>query len=197
MTKPGLEADTFRRIEVITGVGRRRRWTEDRKTAIVAETLEEGAVVSAVARRHGVAPSFRPGGPWKKKRKIGGITYYLDAALADDYAVSAPALRLEPMIKKGRRPKKHRSVGARKRAVVVPVDPMEFALEDYDRAQARRRTISALLGGSMSPRIAKSRYIHFGGSPDVFRIIARDLEGKREDGDEHFEASGDLVRGRE
>jgi transposase len=57
MTKPEWEADTFRRIEVITGVGRRRRWTPEQKAAIVAETLEEGAAVSAVAQRHGVAAS--------------------------------------------------------------------------------------------------------------------------------------------
>jgi transposase len=51
------EADTFRRIEVITGVGRRRRWSDEVRAGIVAETLEQGARVSDVARRHGVAPS--------------------------------------------------------------------------------------------------------------------------------------------
>src|SRR5271166_6228113 len=54
---PPLEADTFRRIEVITGVGRRRRWSEEQKAAIVAETLEAGAAVSEVAQRHGVSAS--------------------------------------------------------------------------------------------------------------------------------------------
>jgi transposase len=57
MTKPTLETDNFRRIEVISGVGRRRRWSEERKAAIVAESFEEGAVVSEVARRHNVAVS--------------------------------------------------------------------------------------------------------------------------------------------
>jgi transposase len=57
MMKPPLEADTFRRIEVITGVGRRRRWSEEQKAAIVAETLEAGAAVSEVAQRHGVSAS--------------------------------------------------------------------------------------------------------------------------------------------
>ena len=45
-----------RRIEVITGVERRRRWTAQEKAAIVAECLAEGAVVSEVARRHGLNP---------------------------------------------------------------------------------------------------------------------------------------------
>ena len=49
-----VAGDTFQRIEVITGTGRRRKWSRRRKEAIVLETLEEGASVSEVARRHGV-----------------------------------------------------------------------------------------------------------------------------------------------
>jgi transposase len=45
-----------RRIEVITGVERRRKWSAQEKAAIVAESLAEGAVVSEVARRHGLSP---------------------------------------------------------------------------------------------------------------------------------------------
>jgi transposase len=45
-----------RRIEVITGVERRRKWSAQEKAAIVAECLAEGAVVSEVARRHGLSP---------------------------------------------------------------------------------------------------------------------------------------------
>src|SRR5215831_21203138 len=45
-----------RRIEVITGVERRRKWSAQEKAAIVAESLAEGAVVSDVARRHGLNP---------------------------------------------------------------------------------------------------------------------------------------------
>jgi transposase len=41
----------FRRIEVLTGPGRRRRWSVDQKARIVAETLEPGARVAEVARR--------------------------------------------------------------------------------------------------------------------------------------------------
>ena len=44
------------RFEVINGVGGRRRWTMDDKARIIAETLEPGAVVSAVARRDGLRP---------------------------------------------------------------------------------------------------------------------------------------------
>ena len=51
------KADGFRRIEVITGVGRRRRWTDEEKAWIVAESLDPASTVSAVARRYGLHPS--------------------------------------------------------------------------------------------------------------------------------------------
>jgi transposase len=45
-----------RRIEVLTGADTRRRWSEETKARIVAESFAEGAVVSQVARRHGLRP---------------------------------------------------------------------------------------------------------------------------------------------
>ena len=54
--EPTLEPERLvRRIEVITGGGRR-RWTVDEKARIVAETLDPGAVVSVIARRYGLTP---------------------------------------------------------------------------------------------------------------------------------------------
>src|SRR5580698_2999140 len=41
----------YRRVEVLTGPGRRRRWSADEKARIVEETLAPGARVSEVARR--------------------------------------------------------------------------------------------------------------------------------------------------
>ena len=46
----------MRRLEVITGTGRRRRFSEDFKAGIVEETLVPGAVVSEVARRNELTP---------------------------------------------------------------------------------------------------------------------------------------------
>ena len=48
--------DTFQRIEVISGVGRRRDWSDEFKARLVAESLEDGVMISEVARRHGVPP---------------------------------------------------------------------------------------------------------------------------------------------
>ena len=45
------------RVEIITSVQRRRRWTASEKVRIVEETFEPGMTVSLVARRHGVAPN--------------------------------------------------------------------------------------------------------------------------------------------
>jgi transposase len=46
----------FRRIEVLTGPGRRRCWSADEKARAVAETLRPGAMVSEVARRWQLCP---------------------------------------------------------------------------------------------------------------------------------------------
>src|SRR4051812_32822341 len=46
-----------RRLEVFTGVGRRRNWPADEKAAIVAESYAPGKTVCGVARRHGLTPA--------------------------------------------------------------------------------------------------------------------------------------------
>jgi transposase len=48
------EHDTFRRVEVITGVARRRRWPRLEKARIVAESYAPGSSATAVAVRHGL-----------------------------------------------------------------------------------------------------------------------------------------------
>ena len=66
--EPTLEPERpVRRIEVITGAGGRRRWTTDDKARIVAETLEPGAAVSVVARRHGLTPQQLFG--WRREAR--------------------------------------------------------------------------------------------------------------------------------
>src|SRR4051812_15559761 len=55
-TTTGANHDSFRRIELITGVGRRRRWT-DEKARIVAESLDPATTAWAVARRYGLHAS--------------------------------------------------------------------------------------------------------------------------------------------
>ena len=53
----GTSADVpLQRIEVFTGTGRRRDWSDEEKDRIVAESYSGEMSVSAVARRHGLSP---------------------------------------------------------------------------------------------------------------------------------------------
>jgi transposase len=54
--RTGHGVSNVRRIELITGTGRRRRWSSDDKARIVEESLRPGANVSEIARRNGVSP---------------------------------------------------------------------------------------------------------------------------------------------
>ena len=50
------KASPVRRIEVITGAGGRRIWSDGDKARIIEEAAAPGIVVSEVARRHGLTP---------------------------------------------------------------------------------------------------------------------------------------------
>ena len=50
------EVREVRRLEVINGALGRRRWDDEAKARIVAESLAPGVVVSEVARRHDLRP---------------------------------------------------------------------------------------------------------------------------------------------
>ena len=58
------------RVEIITSVQRRRRWTASEKVRMVEETFEPGMTVSLVARRHGVANGLT----WRRLVAQGGLT---------------------------------------------------------------------------------------------------------------------------
>ena len=58
------------RVEIITSVQRRRRWTAPEKVRMVEETFEPGMTVSLVARRHGVAPNQL----WRRLVAQGSLT---------------------------------------------------------------------------------------------------------------------------
>ena len=87
-------SEMFSKVEVITGVARRRRFTTEQKMAIIAETMQPGVSMSYVARRHGLSPSlvFR----WRRLMNEGGR----EAVRADDDVVPASeARRLEEKVR--------------------------------------------------------------------------------------------------
>jgi len=64
----------FRRIEVLTGPARRRRWSSKDKARIIAETLVPGARVSEVARRWQVCSQQVFGWRRAARRDLGTAT---------------------------------------------------------------------------------------------------------------------------
>ena len=75
------------RVEIITSIQRRRRWSPAEKVRMVEETFEPGSTVSLVARRHGVAPNqlFT----WRRLAAQGALT----AAGAEEEVVPASDYR--------------------------------------------------------------------------------------------------------
>ena len=47
----------YRRVEVLTGPGRRRRWSDEQKALVAAEAMVPGAVIAQIARRWQVCAS--------------------------------------------------------------------------------------------------------------------------------------------
>ena len=87
-------SEDYQRIEVITGVARRRHWSTEAKLRIIEESFEPGETVSSVARRSGVAPNllYR----WRKLLSEGGA-----AAVDSDEPVvgSSGVRRLEERVR--------------------------------------------------------------------------------------------------
>lgn len=81
--------DTPEKVEVITSVQRRRRWSAAEKMRMVEESQQPGASVSLVARRHGVNPNqlFT----WRRLAADGAFT----AAAAGEEVVPASAWRAQ------------------------------------------------------------------------------------------------------
>ena len=59
------------RVEVITGVERRRRWSVAEKLQLVEEASRPGCSVSAVAQRHGVCRSLLF--TWRRQHRDGAL----------------------------------------------------------------------------------------------------------------------------
>lgn len=79
--------EQFRRVEVITSVQRRRRWSVAEKVRLVEEAMQPGTSVSYVARRAGISPSQLFA--WKRRMLEGGHA----AVEADEDVVGTSRVR--------------------------------------------------------------------------------------------------------
>jgi transposase len=97
-TKPGDGGEdavtAVRRIELITGAGRRRQWSVDDKARIVVESLKPGTNVSEVARRNGLSPQQLFG--WRREARA------MMAEGADDASTPEQAAPKTPRAKSNR-----------------------------------------------------------------------------------------------
>jgi transposase len=64
--------EPVRRLEVFTGAGRRRKWSDEDKARIVAEIVASGDSVCSVARRHGLSPQQLFGWRRQLREAVGG-----------------------------------------------------------------------------------------------------------------------------
>jgi transposase len=122
------------KIEVITSVHRRRRWSGPEKMRMVEETYEPGATVSLVARRNGVAPNqlFT----WRRLAAQGGLT----AATAGEEVVPASEHRgLQRQVRE-----LHRLLGKKTLEVEILKEVLDQAGPKKDCCCARRLSVPAV-----------------------------------------------------
>lgn len=124
-------SDEYQQIEIITGTGRRRRWTAAQKLRMVEETWQTGESISEVARRNGVAPNllYR----WRRLMSEGGAV----AVQADDAVTgNGDVRRLEERIRELER----------------QLDRKTLEVEILKEALARTRTKKPLLLSASRPK---------------------------------------------
>lgn len=127
--------DEIRRFEVINGAMGRRRWSTDDRARILEETLAPGAVVSAVARRHGLTPQqlFTWRREARKRAEADAKT------LAFVPAVVAP----EPAAPKEPKPPRAKRRAARRRTTAIEVEASGVTVRIGDGASSA--TIAAVI----------------------------------------------------
>ncbi len=103
------DADSYQRVEVITGRRRRRDWSDEEKAQILAESANPEVNISEVARRNGVSRGLL--NIWRRKARLASserpqfVQLRLDNgdearpdAIEEPCVVAAPAERIEVTI---------------------------------------------------------------------------------------------------
>lgn len=102
------DADSYQRVEVITGLRRRRNWSDAEKARILAESADPEVNISEVARRNGVSRGLL--NVWRRKARLATlegppfVQIRLDDgaeardAIDQPRVLAGPAERIEVMI---------------------------------------------------------------------------------------------------
>ena len=90
------KAGGYRRVEVLTGPGRRRKWSVDDKARIVEETLRPGTVVADVARRWQV--SSQQVFTWRREMRRGAAALQDFVPIVAELPTAVPERSAAPLI---------------------------------------------------------------------------------------------------
>ena len=137
-----LEASgAVRRFEVIDGAMGRRRWSADERARILEETLAPGAVVSAVARRHGLTPQqlFT----WRREARKAAVSLpaFVPAVIAPEPVAQSASTKLPR--RRGRR-----SSSFRVAAIELEAAGVTVRIGDGASPTTIAAVIGALKGGA-------------------------------------------------
>jgi transposase len=139
-----LKPEAVRRIEVITGTGRRRRFSEADKAGVVEETFAPGAVVSEVARRHGLSPQQLFG--WRRQARQPAAASTETAAALFVPAVVEAALPERVVRRRG--PNRPRQVDRSSWIIEVEIDGVTVRVGRGAEAKTVAAVLRALKAGA-------------------------------------------------
>ena len=134
------------RVEVFSGTGRRRRFSETEKGRVVEETLSPGAVVSEIARRHGLSP--RQVFTWRRAARERLAAHEENAPPFVPAVVEAKPAPAK-IASSSPRPVSPRPVGKRRHRAPSKASAIELELDGIVvrvRRGADARTLAAVIG---------------------------------------------------
>ena len=128
------EAYPVRRMEVFTGAGHRRTWSDEAKAQIVAESYAGVETVCAVARRYGLAPTQLFG--WRRElRKMA------PAELTFAPVVVEPVLAAEPQAPPALKAARRRNRRGQAGGIELEIDGVAVRVE----RGADAKTVAAII----------------------------------------------------
>jgi transposase len=105
------DADSYQRVEVITGRRRRRDWSDEEKARILAESAVPDVNISEVARRNGVSRGLL--NVWRRNARLPSVDRLRFAQVRLEGGVEAQAVAID-----------------RTRGLISPIEPIEVVIGD-------------------------------------------------------------------